>query len=133
MPGLRANPEQSSQSSVNNVFPPCPSAPLLLISAAFYTLFWYVLLAAPVFHAWYLLWFVPLAPLLLPRQRPLSAGIVFSMTALLIIPYFETIRVWYPALLQNHFLGHLIGVPLLILPPVLGLLWPIRLTSTSEV
>ena len=50
--------------------------------------------------------------------------IIFSITALLIIPYFETIRVWYPVLLQNHFLGHLIGVPLLILPPALVAFWP---------
>ena len=103
------------------------------ISAAFYSLFWYVLLAAPVFHAWYLLWVVPLAALLLPRQRPLSAAIVFSITALLVIPYFETVRVWYPTLIQNHLLGHLIGVPLLIVPPILSLIWPIRLGHTSEV
>jgi hypothetical protein len=96
-------------------------------------LFWYVLLAAPVFHAWYLLWFLPLAPLLLPRRRPLTAVVVFSITALLIIPYFETIRVWYPALLRNHFLGHLIGVPLLILPPAITLLRPISSTTNSEV
>ncbi len=118
---LRSHSGQVSQSLV------------IPISAAFYTLFLYVLLAAPVFHAWYLLWFLPLAPLLLPKRRPLSAGIVFSMTALLIIPYFETVRVWYPALLQNHFLGHLIGVPLLIIPPILSLIWPISLTPSSEV
>lgn len=103
------------------------------VAASFYGLFWYVLLAAGVFHAWYLLWFVPLASLLLPRQRPLAASLVFSITALLIIPYFETVRVWFPALLQNHLLGHLIGVPLLLLPPALTLLWPIRPTGRSEV
>lgn len=105
----------------------------LLVSAAFFTLFWYVLLVAPVFHAWYLLWFLPLASFLYPQQRPLGAAIVFSMTALLIIPYFETVRVWYPILLRNHFLGHLIGVPLLILPPALTLLRPIRPGTDSEV
>ncbi|MCB0214360.1 MAG: hypothetical protein KDJ52_33785, partial [Anaerolineae bacterium] len=94
------------------------------IKATFVIFFWYVLLAAPVFHAWYLLWFLPAAVLLLPRQRPLAAAIVFSITALTIIPYFETVRVWYPFLLRNHFIGHLIGVPLLILPPTLTLLWP---------
>jgi hypothetical protein len=104
-----------------------------LILPVFFTLFWYVLLAAPVFHAWYLLWFFPLAPLLLPNKRALRAGIVFSCTALLVIPYFETVRVWYPFLLQNHFLGHLIGVPLLIVPPALAALWPIRPGPTSEV
>jgi hypothetical protein len=86
-----------------------------------------------VFHAWYLLWFLPLASLLLPNQRPLTAAIVFSITALFIIPYFETVRVWYPALLDNQLLGHLIGVPLLIVPPALALLWPIRPRVDSEV
>jgi len=103
------------------------------ISASFYILFWYVLLAAPVFHAWYLLWFLPLAPLLLPKQRPLNASIVFAITALLAIPYFETVRVWYPFLLQNHFWGHLIGVSLLVLPPTVTLLWPVSSTTNSEV
>jgi hypothetical protein len=105
----------------------------IMISASFFTLFWYVLLAAPVFHAWYLLWFLPLAPLLLPNRRPLLAAIVFSMSALLVIPYFETIRVWYPALLQSQLLGHLVGVPLLIVPPAVALLWPISPATNSEV
>jgi hypothetical protein len=105
----------------------------LLVSATFSSLFWYVLLAAPVFHAWYLLWFLPLAALLAPQQRPLLAAVVFSITALLIIPYFETVRVWYDILLENHFLGHLIGVPLLLLPPAFMLLRPISPATNSEV
>jgi hypothetical protein len=103
------------------------------VAASFYVLFWYVLLAMGVFHAWYLLWFVPLASLLLPQPKPLAASIVFSLTALLAIPYFETVRVWVPLLLQNHFLGHLVGVPLLVLPPAVTLLWPIRPQARSEV
>jgi hypothetical protein len=103
------------------------------VASATFVLFWYVLLAAPVFHAWYLLWFLPLAALLLPGRRPLRVSLVFSMTALLIIPYFETIRVWQPALLQNQFVGHLIGVPLLIGPPVIALMWPISPIKNSEV
>ncbi len=84
-----------------------------------------MLLAAPVFHAWYLLWFLPLASLLLPQPRPLAAAVVFSMTALFVIPYFETIRVWYPVLLHNQLLGHVLGVPLLLAPPMLALWgWP---------
>jgi hypothetical protein len=50
-----------------------------------------------------------------------------------IIPYFETVRVWYPALLENQFLGHLIGVPLLVVPPALALLWPISRSPKSGV
>jgi hypothetical protein len=108
------------------------AAPLPILPS-FLALFWYVLLAAPVFHAWYLLWFLPLAALLLPARPPLAGAVVFSITALLIIPYFETIRVWYPALLRNQFIGHLVGVPLLILPPALALLWPISPGKKSEV
>lgn len=92
---------------------------------AFYTLFWFVLLTSPIFHAWYLLWFVPLMALLLPARRPWRVNLVFSLTALLIIPYFETVRVWYPALLDNHFLGHVIGIPLLIAPPLVATFWPV--------
>lgn len=103
-----------------------------VISATFFTLFWYVLIAAPVFHAWYILWFLPLGSLLLPQQRPLIGAIVFSISALLIIPYFETLRVWYPMLLRNHFLGHLIGLPLLILPPALALLYSTGSTPDSK-
>jgi len=107
--------------------------PTLPIVPSFYVLFWYVLLAAPVFHAWYLLWFLPLAPLVFPNRRPFMASTVFSITALLMIPYFETVRVWYPALLENQFIGHLVGIPLLIGPPLLALLWPLAPTENSEV
>lgn len=112
---------------------PGPTAAGSIIRPSFFTLFWYVLLMAPVFHAWYLLWFLPLAMLLVPDRRPFSGAVVFTMTALLIIPYFETIRVWYPYLLQNQLIGHLIGVPLLIVPPALALFWPISPSSHSEV
>jgi hypothetical protein len=81
--------------------------------------FWYLLLAVPVFHGWYLLWSLPMAALLLPKRTALQATIVFTLTALLIIPYFETIRIWFPVLLQNHLLGHALGVPLLVLPPAI--------------
>ncbi|MEM7344935.1 MAG: hypothetical protein AAF485_11895, partial [Chloroflexota bacterium] len=94
-----------------------------IISPIFYILFWYVLLAAPVFHAWYLLWFLPLA-ILIPSERAYTITIIFAATALLIIPYFETVRVWLPYLLTNQFVGHLIGVPLLIGPPLILFVWP---------
>jgi hypothetical protein len=126
--------EVSSQKPESRIIVFQPSnLPTLLLTSSFHVLFWYVLLVAPVFHAWYLLWFVPLAVLVLPRRRPLIATTVFSITALYIIPYFETIRVWYPVLLTNPFLGHLIGVPLLIVPPALALFWPISSSAKSEV
>ena len=62
-----------------------------------------------------------------------SVYVVFSITALLMIPYFETIRVWYPALLENQFIGHLVGIPLLIGPPILALLWPHAPAKNAEV
>ncbi|OQY29770.1 MAG: hypothetical protein B6243_10935 [Anaerolineaceae bacterium 4572_5.2] len=89
--------------------------------SSFYVLFWYVLIGVSTFHAWYLLWFLPFAALLIPKTRPMRAGLVFSMASLLIIPYYETIRVWVPALLHNHLLGHIIGVSLLVIPVLLTL------------
>ncbi len=123
-------PAPPSTSSGRDLLPHSPA--FVPVASAFFVLFWYVLLVAPVFHAWYLLWFIPLAPLLLPHRRPLNAAIVFSITALLMIPYFETIRVWYPLLLSNQWLGHAVGVPLLLIPPVLALFWPVKPESHSR-
>jgi hypothetical protein len=99
---------------------------------SFYVLFWYVLLVASVFHAWYLLWFVPLAALLIPQNRPISGTLVFSLMALLIIPYYETVRVWIPYLNRNHLLGHMIGVSLLLVPVLLSLCKPIQILPNEE-
>ncbi len=87
-----------------------------VFQSSFYVLFWYILIGVSTFHAWYLLWFLPLAALLVPKERPARAAVVFSMASLLIIPYYETIRVWVPYLLHNHTLGHIIGVSLLLVP-----------------
>ena len=95
------------------------------LRAGFYIFVWYILLVASVFHAWYLLWFISLAALLIPEKRVLSVAFIFSLMALLVIPYYETIRVWLPYLNQNHLLGHLIGVPLLIVPVLFSLWMPI--------
>ena len=95
------------------------------LRAGFYVFFWYILLAATTFHAWYLLWFLPLAALLLPEKRILSGAVTFSLMALLVIPYYETVRVWYPYLNTNHQLGHLIGVTLLFVPVLLSLWKPL--------
>lgn len=102
------------------------------LRVAFYVFLGYALIVATVFHAWYLLWFMPLAALLIPAKRPTSGALIFSLGALLIIPYYETIRVWIPYLNRNHWWGHLIGVGLLI-PPVLFSLWkPIRLFPVDD-
>jgi 4-amino-4-deoxy-L-arabinose transferase-like glycosyltransferase len=102
------------------------------LASSFLALFWLLLLVMPIFHAWYLLWCFPLAVLLLPQRRPLQAVIVFSITALYIIPYFETIRVWVPELLRNPLLGHIIGVTLLTVPPIVTLLWPRKHTPAAQ-
>ncbi len=79
-------------------------------------LFWYVALVAPVFHGWYLLWSFALAVLFGFHSREFRATATFTLTAMLAIPYFETVRVWYSTLLDNALLGHIIGVTLLLLP-----------------
>jgi hypothetical protein len=94
------------------------------IASSFLTLFWLLLLVMPLFHAWYIVWSFPLAVLLLPQRRALAASIVFTMSALLVVPYFETVRVWYPVLLQQPALGHLIGVSVMAVPPIMVLVWP---------
>ena len=96
----------------------------LPIRVSFYLFFWYALFVASVFHAWYLLWFMPLAGIMVSDRRIISGAFVFSLMALLIIPYFETVRVWLPYLNQIHLLGHAIGVPLLVVPVLFSLLKP---------
>lgn len=85
-------------------------------------LFWYVALVAPVFHGWYLLWSFALAVLFGSRSREFRATATFTFTAMLVIPYFEIVRVWFPVLLENALLGHIIGVSILLLP-VLIIFW----------
>jgi hypothetical protein len=103
----------------------------ITISAAMSVFFWYVLLGASTFHAWYLLWFLPLAALLVPRDRPTGAAVVVPLAALLVIPYYETVRVWFHLLLQNQVLGHIIGVSILLIPSMLAWFRPVDLLSYS--
>jgi hypothetical protein len=102
------------------------------LEVSFYIFFWYALFVATVFHAWYLLWFMPLAAVMIPNRRIISGAFVFSLMALLIIPYYETVRVWLPVLNQNHLLGHAIGVPLVFIPTVLSLWKPLRLLQNRK-
>ena len=102
------------------------------IYAGFGLFFGYALFGASTFHAWYALWCLSLAALLIPDARPTGAAWVFSLAALLVIPYYETIRVWFPYLNQNHLLGHAIGVPLLLIPVLLALWVPFRLLPEEE-
>jgi len=115
-----ATQSQSERISQKTVF----DAP---IWASFFVFFWYVLLGASTFHAWYLLWFIPLGAYLISQVRSINGAVVFSLMALLIIPYYETIRVWLPYLNTNHVLGHLIGVGMLVTVVLLALRWPERI------
>jgi hypothetical protein len=99
------------------------------IFASMSVFFWYVLLGASTFHAWYLLWFLPLAALLVPRDRASGAAVVVSLAALLVIPYYETVRVWFPILLQKQVLGHILGVSILLIPSMLAWFRPVDLLS----
>ncbi len=103
------------------------------ISAAVSVFFWYVLLGASTFHAWYLLWFLPLAALLVPRLRTTSAAVVVSLAALLVIPYYETVRVWFPILLQKQVLGHIFGVSLLLIPSMLAWFRPFNILEVDQI
>lgn len=116
------NQEEESTNRVNVI-----SERVLLSS--FYVLLGYVLIGVSTFHAWYLLWFLPLAALLTPKMRPMRVSLVFSMASLLIIPYYETIRIWIPSLLQDQLLGHIIGVSLLVIPSLLAIVKSIRQPS----
>jgi hypothetical protein len=99
--------------------------------ASFWVFYWYVLLGASTFHAWYLLWFMPLGAFLIPNALSVSGTFLFSLMALLIIPYYETIRVWLPYLNTNHIFGHLIGVGLLVVPVVISLCRPLQVLPKS--
>jgi hypothetical protein len=105
----------------------------ITISAAMSVFFWYVLLGASTFHAWYLLWFLPLAALLVPRDRPTGAAVVVPLAALLVIPYYETVRVWFHLLLQNQVLGHIIGVSILLIPSMLAWFRPFNFLEVDQI
>jgi hypothetical protein len=106
---------------------PTDSPWLLMITLSFQTLFWYVVLVIPIFHAWYLLWFLPLISLLLPHSAFFKATIIFSFTATLVIPFFETWRAWYPDIFSSYLLIiRLIALFCLIGLPALALIRPSR-------
>jgi hypothetical protein len=74
---------------------------------------------------------MPLGAFLIPKARLVSGTFVFSGMALLIIPYYETIRVWLPYLNTNHVLGHLIGVGLLTITVIASLWSPLKIFPKS--
>ncbi len=59
------------------------------LRASLYIISFCVLLVAPIFHAWVVLRFLPLASLLLPLRCPCAIVVVFSLPALFISPLFH--------------------------------------------
>jgi alpha-1,6-mannosyltransferase len=94
-----------------------PTLSHVILAPAFGIFFWYLVLPNQQFHAWYLLWPLGLAVLLVPSQALTAIG-VFGLTAWLSIPFYETMRVWWWDTL-NPLMLHAIAIPLVFGPPVL--------------
>ena len=88
----------------------------VVLAPAFGVFFWYLVLPNQQFHAWYLLWPLAMAVLLLP-SRALARITVFGLTALLSITLYETLRVWWWDMLTPLVL-HTISIPFVFGPPV---------------
>ncbi len=90
----------------------------VVITPAFGVFYWYLMLPNQQFHAWYLLWPLAMAVLLLPS--PLFDRIaVFGLTAWLSIPLYETLRVWWwdtltPLVIHAIAIPFVFGLPLLV-------------------
>jgi hypothetical protein len=97
-----------------------------LLRAAFLILFFYLVIAAQQFHAWYLAWLVPLAALS-RRQAEMIVCLVFCWSALVITPLYEVIRPQYMSLLG----AYLVGVPLAFGLPLLAWAWAERREDKS--
>jgi alpha-1,6-mannosyltransferase len=96
-------------------------APNLTRSVLFPTFgifFWYLMLPNQQFHAWYLLWPLSVAALLIPSLA-FDRTVVFGLTALLSITFYETLRVWWwdlftPLAMHAIAVPFVFGIPLLI-------------------
>jgi hypothetical protein len=89
----------------------------VVLAPTFGVFFWYLVLPNQQFHAWYLLWPLAMAVVLLPAPALRSVA-VFSLTALLSITFYETLRVWWWDAL-TPLVAHAIAVPLVFGPAVL--------------
>jgi hypothetical protein len=92
------------------------------LAPAFGAFFWYLVLPNQQFHAWYLLWPLAMAVLLVPASPALPAVTVFGLAAWLSIPLYEILRVWWWDLLTPLAL-HAIAIPLVFGLPVWTLLY----------
>jgi alpha-1,6-mannosyltransferase len=97
-----------------------PHLTRIVLAPTFGIFFWYLVLSNQQFHAWYLLWPLAMAVLLIPSPA-LPSMIAFGLTAWLSIPLYETLRVWWWNLLPPLVL-HAIAVPFVFgLPLLVGL------------
>jgi hypothetical protein len=95
-----------------------PTLADVILAPAFGAFFWYLVLPNQQFHAWYLLWPLAMAVLLIPSPA-LTQVVVFGLTALLSITLYETMRVWWWDTL-NVLVLHAIAVPFVFGPPLLA-------------
>jgi len=97
-----------------------PSLTHVVLTPTFWIFFWYLMLPNQQFHAWYLLWPLAIAALLIPSPA-FTRVVVFGLTALLSITLYETMRVWWWDTLQPLTL-HAITIPFVFgLPLLVGL------------
>jgi len=97
-----------------------PTLKNVVLVPAFWVFFWYLMLPNQQFHAWYLLWPLAVAALLIPSSS-FTRVVVFGLTALLSITLYETMRIWWWDTLQPLAL-HAIAIPLVFgLPLVVAL------------
>jgi alpha-1,6-mannosyltransferase len=89
----------------------------VVLTPAFGIFLWYLVLPNQQFHAWYLLWPLALAVLLIPSPA-LPTMIAFGLAAWLSIPLYETLRVWWWNFL-NPLVIHAIAIPFVFGLPLL--------------
>jgi len=94
-----------------------PTVTSVILVPIFWVFFWYLMLPNQQFHAWYLLWPLAMAVILIPSPA-FTRVVVFSLAALLSITLYETMRVWWWDTLQPLPL-HAIAIPLVFGPPLL--------------
>lgn len=92
----------------------------VILVPTFWVFFWYLMLPNQQFHAWYLLWPLAMAVILIPSTA-FTRVVVFSLVALLSITLYETMRIWWWDTLQPLPL-HAIAIPLVFgLPLLVGI------------
>jgi hypothetical protein len=90
------------------------------VRAGYLALLGYLVFAAMQFHPWYLLWVLPLAACLGPRER--TTVLVFCWTGLASTVIYDVLWPWYWHVIDVKAI-HLIGVSFTFLPPGLVALW----------